>query len=75
MVITRFHTRQDKLYYGLHGYPMRSISKNVIMIVSWFLEISIRTFKVEELFTMGPSNIGLLLASVCIVIYLINYGK
>ena len=29
----------------------------------------------EELFTMGPSNIVLLLAGVCIVIYLINYGK
>jgi len=29
----------------------------------------------EELFTMGPSNIVLLLAGVCIVFYLINYGK
>ena len=74
MVIARFHTRQDKLYYGLHGYLMRSISKNVIMIVSWFLEISIRTYKMEELFVMGHNSIGLI-AGACIVIYIINHGE
>ena len=66
----RYRMRQGKYYYGLHGLPIRFMSMNVTMIVLWFLEISIRTFKMFIDDPLLYNCSGFLLAALFLLYYI-----